>query len=469
MGKLRKGILVIFIANIFNLGLSILRNIILPRYISVDTYAEIKLYQLYISYISFAAVGYIDGMYLKYGGQDVSRIDNVDLQKNISTFRWIELFFLLVIVTVGMVIKDRILVFAGITILAMNVTDYYKCLFQATGEFQQYSRIMNLSSALIFIANLFLIFVLKCDLSSYYILAYIAVYVFVWLLIEIKFSNSGHGRVELFTFSIDSAREAISTGFLLMCGLSLSNLMTGLDRWCVKFFMTTYDFALYAFAASIEGFLSFAISPISVTLYNYFCTHKNTDQNKKLKGQIHVFLALLISGAFIVKFILETYLSKYIAAYKVLFILFASQFIFGAIKCFYLNHFKTQKRQNQLFFITAIILAIGLGLNIILFLTTKVMEAFAVGTLLSAVIWYYICEYMFPEYKDGIRENLYSVTIIIAYLGCGFYFKSYIGLIIYIAAFLLLSVLFRRDGLIGILSICRDSIKKICNSGGNGK
>ena len=76
---------------------------------------------------------------------------------------------------------------------------------------------------------------------------------------------------------------------------------------------------------------------------------------------------------------------------------------------------------------------------------------------------------MFPEYKDGIRENLYSVTIIIAYLGCGFYFKSYVGLMIYIAAFLLLSVLFRRDGLIGLLSICRDSIKKICNSGGNGK
>ena len=54
--RLKRGIIVVFLANILNLGLSVIRNLILPHYLSVDTYAGIKLSQLYISYIGFVFV-----------------------------------------------------------------------------------------------------------------------------------------------------------------------------------------------------------------------------------------------------------------------------------------------------------------------------------------------------------------------------------------------------------------------------
>ncbi len=440
--------------------MSVLRNLILPHYLSVETFADIKLYQLYISYISFAAIGYIDGMYLKYGGKSVTSINKVDLQRNISTFRWIELFFTILVSFVGIWLEDKALILAGLTIFVANITDYYKCLFQATGEFEKYTRIMNISSILLFAVNIFLVFILKCDFSSYYIAAYICVFTIVWLLTEAKFLKLGYAQVKIFSFSIQTAKELISSGFLLMCGLSISNLMTGLDRWCVKYFMSTYDFAIYAFAASIEGFLSFAVSPVAVTLYNFFCTHDDVVQDKKIKGQIHIFLAFIISGAFAVKFIMEVFLLKYLSADKVLFILFASQFVYGIIKCFYLNIFKAQKRQNELFGLTAIILVIGLILNITLYRLMGKIEAFSIGTLWSAIIWYFLCERIFPQFKDGIKDILYSLIIIIVYLMCGFLTKSYIGFVVYIVLFVLISLIFKKDDFVGLLSVGKRMICK---------
>ena len=59
---IKKGMIIIFLANILNLTVSIIRNFILPRYLSMNSYAEIKTYQLFISYAGILAFGYVDGV-----------------------------------------------------------------------------------------------------------------------------------------------------------------------------------------------------------------------------------------------------------------------------------------------------------------------------------------------------------------------------------------------------------------------
>lgn len=69
--SLSTGMLVVLVANIFNLSLSLIRSFLLPKYLSIPAYADIKTYQLYLSYSSLLTFGYIDGMYLRYGGVDL--------------------------------------------------------------------------------------------------------------------------------------------------------------------------------------------------------------------------------------------------------------------------------------------------------------------------------------------------------------------------------------------------------------
>ena len=63
--NLATGIVLIFIANVINLLFSIGTNLILPKFLSVESYAAIKTYQLYITYVGVLHFGFNDGMYLK--------------------------------------------------------------------------------------------------------------------------------------------------------------------------------------------------------------------------------------------------------------------------------------------------------------------------------------------------------------------------------------------------------------------
>lgn len=446
-----------------NLALSVLRNIILPKYLSIDTFAEIKMYQLYISYIGFAALGYTDGINLAYGGASLQTIDRSAFQKNIATFRWLEIIVSTIVVIVGILIGDRILVFTGLTIFAYCVNNYYRSFFQATGEFKRYTLITNSLSVFIFLANIVLLFVLQKYESSYYICGYIGIYYLVWLLTEFRFMRTTGIRPLVFYFSWTLVSRFVSTGFYLMIALWLSHFMTSISSWCVRFLMTTYDFALYAFATSIEGFLNYAIVPLSVTLYNFFCTHNDIEEQKRIKNCVHVFLAFLISGAFIVKFIMEIYLQKYQPAQIILFVLFASQFIYGVIKCFYLNIFKSKKRQKDLFRLTIIIIVVGLILNVSLYTVFGNIEAFSFATLFSAIIWYVICERLYPEYGDNAYETVYSLIIVITFIICGILFKSYLGLILYLTICLLTSFALQKNATVKLFYVGKDLLLKRLN------
>ena len=362
---LKKGIVVVLIANIINLVISLLRNFLLPKYLSVETYADIKLYQLYISYAGFAALGYIDGMYLKYGGKSLLNIDRNELNQNVSTFRIFQLLISFALLLVGFIWRDYIFCAMALSIVALNMADYYKCLFQATGEFSLYSRIMNISSVSLFLASLILLFIVKIENSAPYIISYVIIYYIVWLFLEIRLFKGGV-KGNLTYFSAVECKTSIKSGWSLMIGTFVSTFMTGLDRWCVKLTMDTYAFALYSFAASVVGFLAYAISPIAITLYNYFCKEHESINYKKIRQMILLFVTMIIAGAFPVKFILEYYLEKYLFAQNVIFILFSGQVLYGFIKCYYVNLYKASKQQNKYMRGIIIVAISGVAFNVLL-------------------------------------------------------------------------------------------------------
>ena len=168
---IKKGMIIIFLANILNLTVSIIRNFILPRYLSMNSYAEIKTYQLFISYAGILAFGYVDGMYLKYGGVTKDNINTKRFATELSTYRILQIIISILICLIGIIIKNIIVLLFGITIIALNVTDYLKTFYQATGEFSSYSKIMNISSIGLLISNLLLVFFIRTDDPIIYIIA----------------------------------------------------------------------------------------------------------------------------------------------------------------------------------------------------------------------------------------------------------------------------------------------------------
>lgn len=446
--KLKIGIVSVFAANMINVCFSLLTNFLLPKYLSVDSYAAIKTFQLYTSYVGLLHLGYIDGMYLKYGGIELSQKVYGDLAINLSSMKVFQIAITAVVFAIALLSKDWIVVLFALSILPQNMTNYFKYLYQATGEFKTYGKLINLTTISSFAINMALLFILKSDDYLIYISLYVCVYYLIWLSLEMRFRKIVNFKL----FSLSEVVNNIKSGFLLTLGNLASMLLTSMDRWFVKFLLTTLDFALYSFAVSVEGFLNLAITPLTTTLYNFFCREKNEDKHRNILRHIWVFATILPAAAFPVKFILEHFLDKYIGSCNVIFIIFSAQMFYIIIRSVFLNLYKMQKRQTQYFVKLIIVLIVGFAFNWLFYWILSNKEAFAIGTLLSAAVWYILSVRDFNYLDIGVLDYVYLLGELTAFLLCGYLLDSVLGFIIYVLFTLLMIIIFRGDTMHAVLS-----------------
>lgn len=439
--KLRNGIVVILISNMVNMIFSLLTNFLMPKYLSVNSYAEIKTFQLYISYIGLLHFGYVDGIYLRYGGKQIKKCLSSSFVTNLSTMRILEIVISISFGLFAIIKHDWILGLFCVSIFPQNVSNYYKFLFQATGEFNIYGNILNITTFITFILNMILLFSVQTDKAFVYILLTVVLYYAIWFFLEIWFRNKYEfERGKLFSFS--ELKISIRDGFLLMLGNLASVFLTSMDRWFVKALLTTIDFALYSFAVSIENFMNLAITPVTTTLYNYFCRERNVEKHKNIYRYILVFACFLPSLAFPVKFILEIFLKKYLQATNVIFLLFAAQIFYIIIKSIYVNLYKVNRKQKTYFMKLVIILLLGGAFNVICYKILKNKEAFAYGTLFSAIIWFIITTYDFKYLQIRKKEFCYIFIQLFIFLFLGFRLEAVEGFLMYILISMLLPFVF---------------------------
>ena len=137
--KFSSGVITVLIANIINLGFSILTSFLLPKFLSVETYATIKTFQLYVGYVGLLHLGYVDGMYIKNGGKKLSELSSENLSTSISTLRVIETILMAALIMLAVLIQDIVFIAFVLAIIPLNMSAYFQNLFSAVGEFKKYS------------------------------------------------------------------------------------------------------------------------------------------------------------------------------------------------------------------------------------------------------------------------------------------------------------------------------------------
>lgn len=453
--KLKVGIITILLANIINTVFSLATNFLLPKYLSIDSYAAIKTFQLYVSYVGLFHLGYVDGMYLKYGGCELGKNVDENFSLNLSTMHFFQLGITIFTVVISLFSRDWIVLLFALSIFPQNISNYYKFLYQATGAFELYGRIMNLSTASTFILNVILLFVLHTDAYLIYIICYVVLYYIIWIILEIYFRKK-HTISKAAIFSWKELAVNICDGFLLTLGNLASMLLTSMDRWFVKILLKTIDFAQYSFAVSVESFLNLAVTPVTTTLYNFFCREHKLEKQRQLLKYVLVYATVLPASAFIVQFILERFLDNYIGSSKVIFFLFAAQMFYIIIKSIYVNLYKVRRKQKIYFIKLIIILLLGFIFNVVCYASVHVKESFAVGTLFSAIVWFLISQADFKELGLNCKEYIYLFGEMICFLALGLNLKAINGLLIYMLVTVLMLTFFMHDTLLSILKFAKN-------------
>lgn len=449
----------VFLANAINLCISLINGFVLPKHLSVESYADLKTYHLYANYIGVLVFGYSDGLYLSYGGKTITNIG----AKGIAVCRSNLMLFQSAVTVIGIVLgilsRNYILLVTALSILPVNLVATYKSIFQATGEFKIYSRILNYTSLLIFAGSMILLFGFRTDRSLLYIGWNVIVAFIIWALLEWKMAVSYQQRMA-WNLDLRSMVENIKAGIVLMLGNFSSILMTSVDRWFVKELLKVQDFAYYSFVVSVENLVAIFITPVVTTMYNYICVMQDMNAIRRIKRMCLVFSLFLISSAFPAKFILEIYLQKYLASKYVLFVLFSTEVFYMLIKGIYVNIYKAKKHQARYLKQLMGVVLIGVVLNAVFYHFSRSNEGIAFATLISVVIWYIICCISVPEIKPDWKESMLMVTSIPLFILSGFYLKAIVGFLVYVAGVLSLSLLLMRDSVTAVWSMAFGKVRK---------
>ena len=445
MESIKKGLIYVLVANLINLLFNLIISFILPYYLSIDSYATVKTYQLYIGYVGLFHLGFVDGIYLKYGGNDLTEIKTSELLSSLNTLRFFEILVTVVILGCSFLVHARVFFFFALSVMPLNMMSFFKQLYQATGRYSLYGRIINTSTLLVFLTDILLL-LFRFRNAYYFLVANFAVYLVVWLVLEIRARSIFEKVVDSCIVSYDILKENIMIGIPLTIGNLSSTLLTSMDRWFVKILMNTQAFAQYSFAVSVEGFLNVAITPFTVTLYNYLCKMKDVHRVRKVRNLIMAFSAFIISGAFPAVYIINHFLVQYNNSSTVLFLLFASQIFFIITKSFYVNMYKATKRQNTYFIKLVFVILFGFIANALLYFASRAMASFAVATMITAIIWLILSALDFKEVVFGVKEMVYPFLVMILFLVCGLLLSPVYGVMIYLTCICFLTrILLRQE------------------------
>lgn len=455
--KFKKGLMYVFGANIINLIISLVTGFVLPKILSIETYSNIKLFQLYITYIGILHLGFSDGMYLRIGGKELKTLDKNEILAEFKTFKVFQLFVSIVAIIISIILKNEILLFCSMVILPINIGNYLRNLYQAIGEFKRYSNFTNINAIIVFIVNLILLFLIKTDYYIIYIVAYIIAYIIYWMLIEFE-------TKKIFGFNkVNAKREYlvndVKDGFFLMIGNFCNVIFTSIDRIFVQNLLGTIKFAFYSFAVSIENLMNVFITPISTVMYNYLCNNQQKEEIIKIKRIILVFSTFVVICIFPAKFIINIWLTKYSESINVLFLLFAAQYISIIIRCVHTNLYKAKKMQNIYFIVMICVVVLSIILNIIFYNVFKSMESFAIATLMTNIIWFMIGEMKFKEYRLKVKDYIYTFVVLAVFLLCGEISNAIVGFVVYIISVLVLTILLMRKTLKYFIKEMKNVIK----------
>lgn len=444
VSSFKRGMILVLSANILNLIVGLINGFVLPKVLSVEAYADIKSYQLYISFVGVIAMGYADGLYLKYGGRQLSSIMSDEISICRGNLMISQLIGTAFFVLVSVLLHNQIVFFFAISILPLNVVTAYRNLFQATGEFAAYSRSLNYTSIITFLLTLTLLYIVKTTSSIYYILAIVLVDYIILLMLELKLNRVWGFKFKLKPLYSDF-RSNIKSGFLLMLGNFSNILISAIDRWFVELLLSVQDFAFYSFVVSTENLINVFMTPIITTMYNFICQNENRfDLLRRIKKMCIIFALFLISSAYPLVFILEHYLDKYSPAQQLVFILFPTEVFYMVIKGVYVNVYKANKQQSKYFQQMCIVIVVGIVLNFLMYFVFGTNEGIAVATLISSIVWYMLCGISIPELKPD-RTELCLLSPLVVFWITSLIMGPIGGFFVYIVAVFLVCLVFDKD------------------------
>lgn len=434
------------ISNLFSLITSTILIVIIPRFVSIEDYGYWQLYIFYSSFISYMSLGLTDGAYLRYGGREYK-----DLYKPIFVSQyWFLVVFSIVMnfsitVIYGLNSMDpnkSVVVFlaclTGVIIVPMSLLTF---MLQATNRIKEYS-ITTIFQRVIYILLVILLLITGGDKFEYIILSDLLSKLISLCYICLICRELVFGKLESLKVSTQEIWVNISVGSKLLFANLASLLIIGIVRYCIENRWGIEIFGKVSLAISISNMLMLFINAIGIVL---FPTLRRTSEHRlpDIYKQMKTFISVPLIGILIIYYPVSAIISLWLPHYSDSLIYMALLFpmcIYESKMAMLINtYLKTLRKEKVMLIINLITVVMSL---ILTYINVFILNNLSL-TVLTITVLFMIRSIIAELYIGRIlnievsKDIILEVFMTIIFLVVVWNFKSSLGWIIYLIAFIL--------------------------------
>lgn len=451
--KLTKNLIISIVAQVISLATSFILNFIVPKFIPELDYSYWQTFVLYVGYAGVLQFGLLDGIVLRYSQYDYEELDKARVR---SQFQFLLVFvticcigtcFISALFTKG--VSWHIFVLVSVGIVTKNIFGYTSYTYQITNRIKYYAFLV-IAQRVAYAVFVAILLLFKVQDFYWYCIAELFGDI-VGIIIGI-FSNKGlyFGKSIPIKEVFKEVGTNISCGIMLMIANFSSAFLVGGAKMVVQWHWDELLFGKVAFAFSASNLFLTFVTAISVVLFPSLKRMKEEELPelyKKIRDVISPLLFFAMIFYFLLCFILNAWLPKYSASLTYLGILLPIIIFSSKVSLLTNNYLKAYRKEKLMLIINVICVVIGFGMALLCayvfdnldLLLYSVVFIIMVRSIASEIVVSKLINKKF--YKDFIIELIMTVAFIVIVR----YLNLWQGCLIYFAAVIIYTVIYRKN------------------------
>lgn len=437
-----------------SLLLSMMMSLVVPKILGEEQFSYWQLFLFYVSYVGFFSFGFIDGIYLRYGGKRYEDLDDSLL----CTEFWISAAFQIILTIFGVIYtmtqvpdpnRQFVLYITFAYMVVGNVGGMLCYVFQATNRVNVYSTSVLIDKMSFIVAVLVLLFYKERSFVPF-ILLYLTGKTISFIYTVIKGRDMVFHKGVPIAQAMPEVKINVFTGITLMLSNIASMLILGSGRFVVDNLWGINAFGKFSFSVSLANFFLLFISQASMVLFPVL--RQANDKNlKKFYSLVRDLLDLVLPGAFLfyipVKVILSRWLPQYTESLTYLVLLLPLCTFDSKMNLLCTTYMKVLRLERTLLWINGISFGVSIGLSLLGGYVFHNIYMIIVFMVVSVAFREILSEWVLSRFLElpFLRSVLTESILSVGFVCFTWLLPSAVGFVCYVALYGGYLLIFRKS------------------------
>lgn len=441
-------------ANVISMVMSGIMTLIVPKFVGVEEYSYWQLHVFYGLYMSYTALGWSEGLYLRLGGADYQTLDRKEMASQFWLCLLYQTIINLMIMGLSMLfVKNEVKIYI-ITITAFSTVIgtmrlNLQMILQATGRIKTYVRSILVENIVLFAAVIIMIAMQNLTYQKM-IFANVSsrIVCLVFLMFcckEIVFS-----RLLRFLDACKMALRQIVDGIQLFLANISNSLIIGISRFMIEQHWGTVAFGEVSLVLTMSNLIVNCVNAISIVLFPIL----RREDSKRLP-EMYVILSnalmVVVLGTLCFYYPAYSILRHWLPQYKEAlqyFVLLLPICVYDSKTTLLVNTYLKTIRKEGIILLTNIV---AIGVNTVLCLIgmygIKKIEFVILGIIIALMIRCNLSEALLKKimHIEGRGDMLLVLALVGIFIVSGVLLNNWLSMVVYIICYVVYLVIKRKD------------------------